>query len=151
MGMVYGIGRQAVTPVAAAMLLSLTTGLEEIAKIKLITVQGHAASDTKNTMALLRSTTNLVTPTAQTPSKHSPTSPASYTAAATTATTEPVTAAIPGLWEDGLQAFGGRSIGQFGPGDELVIMGATAGSNEVSLESSVGTAVVTCHIDFEDV
>lgn len=148
---VYGIGRQAVTPVAAAMLLSLTTGLQEIAKTKSITVDGHASSDAKNTMAYLRSTTNLVTPTAQTPSKHSSTSPAAYTDAATTATTEPVTAAIPALWERGLQAFGGQVRQDYGPGDELIIQGATAGNNEVSLESTVGTSVVTCHIDFEEV
>lgn len=146
----YVVAREGVTPTAGNMLLSLTTGLEEIARVNEVHVGGEATSSTVNRMAVRRSTTNLVTPTAQTPAKMSPTSPAAYTSGATTAGTEPVTAAAPAIWTYALNVFGGIIRWVAAPGQELYVMGATAGSNEVSLESSSGTGALSCQMVFEE-
>ena len=148
----YMIAREGVTPTAGNMLLGLTTGLQEIALIKEVRVQGEASSAGINRMTLRRSTTNLTTPTAQTPAKKSSTSPAAYTDGSTTATGEPTTAASPAVLTDALQCFGGRfQFKALDPLDAILIQGATAGNNEVTLESTSGTNVVSCDIDFDEV
>lgn len=147
----YVIAREGVTPVAGAMLLSLTTGLQEIARINEVSIGGEATSSTVNRMAVRRSTTNLITPTAQTPAKMSSTSPAAYTDAATTAATEPVTAAAPAIWTYALNVFGAVVRWVAAPGQELLIQGATAGNNEASLESSSGTGLHSCQMVFEEI
>ena len=147
----YNANRHNVTPVAAAMLLSLTTGLQEIARITEISVTGTATASGVNQMSFLRSTTILITPTAQTPAKSSPTSPAAYTDVATTATTEPVTAVAPYLWAYAINAFGNIIRWVAAPGMELWILGATAGNNEMSLESTVGTSTVSVGLLFEEI
>ena len=147
----YMIAREGVTPTAGDMLLSLTTGLQEIAKVNEIGVGGEATSSTVNRMAVRRSTTNLVTPTAQTPAKASSTSPAAYTDAATTAGTQPVTAAAPAIWTYALNVFGGLLRWVAAPGQELIIQGATAGNNELSLESAAGAGIISTQIVFEEV
>ena len=140
----YMTAREGVTPVAADMLLSLTTGLQEIDKVEEIRIGGEATTSTKNRMAVRRSTTNLITPTAQTPAKKSSTSPAAYTDAATTATTQPVTAAAPAIWTESIDAHG-NTVHWIAADEEdaLLVQGATAGNNELSLESSSGTGVVS--------
>ena len=147
----YVIAREGVTPVAGAMLLSLTTGLQEIARVNEIFIGGESTSSTVNRMAVRRSTTNLITPTAQTAAKMSSTSPAAYTDAATTATTEPVTAAAPAVWTNSENTFGGVVRWVAAPQQELLVQGATAGNNELSLESSSGTGVISCQIVFEEI
>lgn len=147
----YVIAREGASPSAGDMLLSLTTGLEEIAQINEIAVMGEATSSGVNRMAYRRSTSNLGTPTAQTPAKLSPTSPAAYTAAATTASAQPTTAAAPAVWTYALNCFGGVVRWSAGPKQEIFHMGATAGSNEGSLESSNGTNSISCQIIFEEV
>ena len=133
------------------MLLSLTTGLQEIARANEISIGGEATSSTVNRFAVRRSTTNLTTPTAQTPAKMSSTSPAAYTDAATTATGEPTTAAAPAIWTYALNVFGGVIRWVAAPGQELLVQGATAGSNEYTLESSSGTGVISTQIVFEEI
>lgn len=142
--------REGVTPVAADMLLSLTTGLQEVALIRDIAVDGEAASAGINRMAIRRSTTNLVTPTAQTPADRGPSGSAPYTDVATTAGTQPVTAAAPAVWARALQAYGGSIRVSIPDGQEIMVQGATAGNNEISLESSSGTNVITCELVFEE-
>ena len=148
----YVIAREGATPVAGNMMLGLTTGLQEIAKVTEIRIGGEAASSTKNRMAVRRSTSNLTTPTAQTPAKKSSTSPAAYTDASTTATGEPTTAAAPAIWTESLDAHG-NTIHWIAPeeADALLVQGATAGNNEITLESSSGTGVVSIEIVFEEV
>lgn len=147
----YLISRENATPVAGDMMLSLTTGLQEICKVRGIMLGGEAGASTVNRMAVRRSTTNLITPTAQTPAKKSSTSPAAYTDAATTAGTQPVTAALPALWTVSLNTFGGIVTWSAGPDEELLIQGATAGNNELSLESASGTGVLSGEMCFEEV
>jgi hypothetical protein len=147
----YAIAREGATPVAGNVLLALTTGLEEICRWGQITVQGEASTSTVNRMVVRRSTTNGTTPTAQTPSKLSPTSPAAYTSAATTVSGEPTTAALPGIWTRAFNAFGGIIQWTAAPGQELWNMGATAGSNESSLESSSGTGLISAEVVFEEI
>lgn len=147
----YATAREGVTPVAADVLQALTTGLEEIGRIGLITVQGESAASNINRMAVRRSTTNGTSPTAQTPSKLSPTSPAAYIAGATTFSGQPTTAAAPAIWTRAFNTFGGVIQWTAAPGQELWIMGATAGSNEVSLESSSGTGVISTEIVHEEI
>lgn len=148
----YVIAREGVTPVAGDMLLSLTTGLQEIARVCEIRIGGEAASSTKNRMAVRRSGTNLITPTAQTPAKKSSTSPAAYTDAATTAGTQPVTAAAPAIWTESLDAHG-NTVHWIAADDEddLLVQGATAGNNEMSLESSSGTGALSAEMVFKEV
>ena len=147
----YVVAREGATPTAAAMMLGLTTGLEEIARVNEVSIGGEATSSTVNRMAVRRSTTNLTTPTAQTPAKMSPTSPAAYTSGSTTASGEPTTAAAPAIWTYSLNVFGGVVRWVAAPGQELLIMGATAGSNEITLESSSGTGVISCQMVFEEI
>lgn len=148
----YIASRETVTPVAAAMLLSFTTGLQEICKVTEIRIGGSAASSTKNLFAMRRSTSNLTTPTAQTPAKKSSTSPAAYTDVATTASGEPTTAAAPAIWSEALDMHG-NTIHWIAPeeADALLVQGATAGNNEMSLESTTGTGAGTIEVVFEEV
>lgn len=148
---VYQVAREGATPVAGNMLLGLTTGLQEIALVGEVSVGGEATASSVNRMVVRRSTTNLTTPTAQTPSKASSTSPAAYTDAATTATGEPTTAAAPGIWTYAGNMFGGTWRWQAAPGQQLLIQGATAGNNEITLESSSGTGLLSCQMVFEEV
>ena len=148
---VYQIAREGATPVAGNMLLGLTTGLQEIAMVTEVSIGGEATTSTVNRMVVRRSTSNLTTPTAQTPSKASSTSPAAYTDAATTATGEPTTAAAPGIWTYSGNMFGGTWRWAAAPGQQLLIQGATAGNNEITLESASGTGLLSCQIVFEEV
>lgn len=150
MGMSYAAAREGATPVAGDVLLALTTAVDELARVSEVSVGGEATASAVNRMAVRRSTTNGVTPTAQTPSKMSPTSPASYTSGATTFTTQPVTAAAPAIWTYALNVFGGVVRWVAAPGQELIIEGATVGSSEISLESSSGTGLLSCQIVHED-
>ena len=151
MGMSYISSREGVTPVAGDMLLGWTTGADELARIMEIMIGGEAAASAVNRMAVRRSTTNLITPTAQTPAKRSPTSPASYTLVATTAATQPVTAALPALWTQAFNVFGGQVLWRALEADEgLIIVGATVGSSELSLEASSGTGVISGECVHED-
>ena len=147
----YIIAREGVTPVAGDMLLSLTTGLQEIARTNEVSIGGEATTSTVNRMAIRRSTSNLTSPTAQTPAKVSSTSPAAYTDAATTATGQPTTAAAPAIWTYALNVFGGVVRWVAAPGQELLVQGATAGNNEYSLESSSGTGAISCQMIFEEI
>lgn len=151
MGMGYVSARENVTPSAGDMLLSWTTGADELARIMEIMFGGEAGASTVNRMTIRRSTTNLITPTAQTPAKKSPTSPASYTLVATTAATQPVTAALPAIWTQSFNTFGGQLLWRaLEPDDGLIIVGATVGSAEVSLESSSGIGVISGEVCHED-
>lgn len=151
MGMSYVAARENCTPVAGDMILSWTTGADELARINEIMLGGESGASTVDRMALRRSTTNLITPTAQTPAKRSPTSPASYTSVATTAGTQPVTAALPAIWGVSFNTFGGTVLWRaLGPDEGLIIAGATVGSAEVSLESSSGTGVLSGEVVYED-
>lgn len=147
----YVIAREGATPVAGNMLLSLTTGLQEIAQATEVSIGGEATASTVNRMAIRRSSTNLTTPTAQTPAKMSTTSPAAYTDAATTATGEPTTVAAPAIWTYALNVFGGVIRWAAAPGQALLAQGATAGNNEYTLESSSGAGVISCQIVFEEI
>lgn len=146
----YMTAREGVTPVAGDVLLALTTGLEELSRITEVSVEGEATATAVNRMAVRRSTTNGVTPTAQTPSKGTPMSQAAYTSGATTFGTQPTTAAAPALWSYALNVHGGIVRWVASPYQELYLIGATAGNNEASLESSAGTGVVTCQIVHEE-
>lgn len=152
MGCKYVIAREGVTPTAGNVLLSLTTGLQEIARVCEIRIGGEASSSTKNRFAVRRSTANGTTPTAQTPAKKSSTSPAAYTDAATTFTGEPTTAAAPAIWTESMDMHG-NTIHWISPedDDDLLVQGATAGNNEISLESSSGTGAGSLEIVFEEV
>lgn len=147
----YAIAREGATPVAGAMLLGITTGLQEIAQVNEVSIGGEATTSTVNRMAIRRSTTNLTTPTAQTPSKMSTTSPAAYSDCATTATGEPTTAAAPAIWTYALNVFGGVIRWVAAPGQALLVQGATAGNNELTLESASGTGVISCQMLFEEI
>ncbi|OGT54349.1 MAG: hypothetical protein A3E01_15400 [Gammaproteobacteria bacterium RIFCSPHIGHO2_12_FULL_63_22] len=132
------------------MLLGATTGLQEVGLVRSLTVDGEAASAGINRMTMLRSTTNLTTPTAQTPADMGPSGSAPYIDYSTTATGEPTTAAAPGLVERALQAYG-QALAMAWPGlDAPIIQGATAGNNEITLESTSGTNVITCHAVIEE-
>jgi hypothetical protein len=147
----YIVAREGVTPVAGDVLLALTTGADELSLITEVAITGEATSSTVNRMAIRRSSTNGTTPTAQTPAKASPTSPAAYTSAATTFSAQPTTAAAPAVWTYALNVFGGIARWVAAPRQEIVIEGATAGSSEVSLESSNGTGQLSAQIMFEEV
>lgn len=146
----YAAAREGVTPTAGNMLLGATTGLQEVGKLRDMAVDGEAASAGINRMALRRSTTNLTTPTAQTPADRGPSGSAPYIDYSTTATGEPTTAAAPAAWTRALQAYGGSIRVQFPDGQEVIIQGATAGNNEVTLESSSGTNVISCEQVWEE-
>lgn len=133
------------------MLLGLTTGLQEIAQVGEVSIGGESTASTVNRMAVRRSTSNLTTPTAQTPSKAASTSPAAYTDGSTTATGEPTTAAAPAIWTYALNTFGGVIRWVAAPGQQLLIQGATAGNNEITLESSSGTGLISCQMLFEEI
>jgi hypothetical protein len=150
MGYRYVTAREGVTPVAGDELLALTAATDKMARVREVAVMGEATASGVNRMAVRRSTTNAITPTAQTPAKISPTSPAAAITAATTHTTQPVTAAAPALWTYALNAFGGIVRWVAAPEDEMWIEGGTAGNNEVSLESSSGTNLVSCQMIHEE-
>src|SRR5262245_110612 len=147
----YTIAREGVTPVAGDVLLALTTGADEFCKVVEVAVGGEATVSTINRMTVRRSTTNGLSPVAQTPAKMSPTSPISYTDGATSFGTQPVTAAAPAIWTYALNVFGGLVRWVAAPGQELIVEGSVAGNSQVSLESSVGTGIVSCQLVFEDV
>jgi len=148
----YLAARETVTPVAGNMVLGFTTGLQEICKVTEIRIGGSAASSTKNLFAMRRSTSNLTTPTAQTPAKKSPTSPAAYTDVATTATGEPTTAAAPAIWSEAMDMHGNVVHWvAMTEADVLLVLGATAGNNEMTLESTTGTGAGTIEVVFEEV
>lgn len=142
--------REGATPVAGNMLLGATTGLQEVANLRDIAVDGEAASAGINRMVIRRSTTNLTTPTAQTPADRGPSGSAPYVDYSTTATGEPTTAALPGVWTRALQSYGGSIRVSLPDGQEIVIQGATAGNNEITLESTSGTNVISCELVFEE-
>lgn len=147
----YIANREGATPVAGNVLLALTTGADEATTISEIAITGEATASAVNRMAVRRSTTNGTTPTAQTPARLSPIQQAAYTSVATTFTgSEPTTAAAPALWAYAINAFGALLRWIPGPGQGLFVLGNTAGNNEVSLESSSGTAVITAQIIFEE-
>lgn len=146
----FTISREGVTPVAAEMLLGATTGLQEVGLMRSWACDGEAAAAGINRMAWRRSTTNLVTPTAQTPADRGPSGSAPYVDYSTTASTQPVTAALPALVTRALQAYG-QAIAMAWPGlDAAMIQGATAGNNEMTLESTSGTNVISTEAVFEE-
>ena len=142
--------REGATPVAADMLLGATTGLQEVGLLRDIAVDGEASSAGINRMTIRRSTTNLTTPTAQTPADRGPSGSAPYIDYSTTASGQPTTAAAPAVWARALQAYGGSIRVSLPDGQEVMIQGATAGNNEVTLESTSGTNVITCELVFEE-
>jgi hypothetical protein len=151
MGALYTANRVAAAPVADDTHLAITSGATEMAAVQEITVGGAGTASGVDEWVLRRSTTNGVTPTAQTPAKLSPTSPAAYIAAATTFTgTQPVTAADPAVWRDTLNVFGGKIRWVAGPGMGIWIMAAVAGDSELSLESDVGTGTVSAGLLWEE-
>lgn len=145
----YIVSREGVTPVAVDVVLALTTGVDEIAEVQEIHVGGEATASGVSRWAIRRSTTNGVTPTTQVPAKHSPVQQAGYTQGATTFTTQPATAALPALWTRTFNAFGGVLQWWKERGKGLVIIGATAGNSEISLESA-HTQVASCELVFEE-
>lgn len=144
------------TVTAGDVILALTTGLEELSRITEIAFGGEATASAVNRYAVRRSTTNGVTPVAQTAAKGTPMSQAAYTSGAVKVgatqafTTQPVTAAVPGLWTYSMNAFGGVIRWVAAPGQEIYIIGATAGNNEVSSESSSGTSAISHQLVFEE-
>lgn len=146
----YVGGREGVTPVAGDVLLAGTTAADESSELLEITVQGEAAASGINRMAVRRSTTNGATPTAQTAAKRSPLQQAAYTAFATTFGTQPTTAAAPAIWHRALNAFGGLLQWIQNKGSGLLVLGATAGNSEWSIESTTGTNVVSLECVVEE-
>lgn len=151
MAMSYISAREGVTPIAGEVLLAHTTEVDEIARLTEVSIGGEATASTVNRMAIRRSSTNGITPTAQTPAPASPTSPASYTSVATTFATQPVTVAAPALWTYALNVFGGVVRWVAAPGQEIWLEGATVGNAELSLESSSGVGLLSCQIIHEDI
>lgn len=146
----FTAAREGATPVAGNMLLGATTGLQEIGLLRSWSVDGEAASAGINRMAWRRSTANLTTPTAQTPADRGPSGSAPYIDYSTTATGEPTTAAAPAIVTRALQSYG-QAIYMAWPGlDAPIIQGATAGNNEITLESSSGTNVISTEAVFEE-
>lgn len=146
----YAIAREGVTPVAGNVLLALISGADEAYRVTEVSVGGEATSSTVNRMVVRRSTTNGSTATAQTPAELAILGPASVIDGATTFMTEPTTAAAPGLWTYALNVFGGVVRWVAAPGQEIYGYGNTAGNNEVSLESSSGTGVISCQVLYEE-
>lgn len=147
----YAVAREGATPVAGNVLLCLTSQADEVGKVNEVSVGGEATSSTVNRMTVRRSTTVGSTATTQTPSRMTPTSQATIIRGATTFTTEPTTAAAPAIWSYALNVFGGVVRWVAAPGQELLIVGATAASSEISLESSSGTGLITTQIIFEEI
>lgn len=150
MGAVYVAARVAVTPTVDETILALTSGASEGAEVIGISCAGEATASAIQTFVLRRSSTNGATPTAQTPAKKSPLSPASVIAVATTWGTQPTTAADPATWTRGYNAFGGIIHWIAAPGHGVRIASSTAGDSEVSFEADIGTSPVSAEIIFEE-
>ena len=148
----YVVARESTAPVQTNVFLALTAATDEIGRVGDIFIGGEATAALVNAYAIRRSTTNGVTPTAQTPAQISSTTPVAQVSGATTFTgTEPVTAAAPAIWTASFNAFGGVIRWAAPPGQELLINGAVP-DNEISLEAAIASpSIISCQLVFEEI
>lgn len=148
----FAVARQSATPVADESILALTAAASEGAEITQIGIGGEATASAIQVFVLRRSTTNGITPTAQTPERLHSSSPASAIGAATTWGTEPVnTVTPPATWTRSYNAFGGVISWIAAPGHGIWILEAAAPDAEVSFEADVGTSPLSQQIIFEEI
>lgn len=148
----YIVGREGLTvPASPAPIITLKSAANIVARVNEIFIGGEAVTSTVNRLAMRRSTTDGVTPTAQTPAKASSSQPAAQSTSATAFGTNPTLAAAPAIWATALNVFGGIVRWVAAPGQELYVQGATAGNDEIGLYGPSGTGAITNQMVFEEI
>lgn len=145
----YNSNREGATPIAAEVLLALTSSATSVDRIVEVFIGGEATASTVNRMTARRSSAVGTTPSAQTPEKLNPRSAAAAATVATTFSAEPTTVAVAlGTWA--FNAFGGVIRWVAAPGEELYVVGGTAADTEISIESTSGTGLISLDMKFEE-
>ena len=144
----YQCARTAYTPTATADNVAYTAnGFEAyvaaaapaIARINEVMEGGEATSSTVNVMALRRDSTATATPTAKTPQKLNPSSPANGGTYHQTGTTPGTPANATHLLNLSLNVFGGIVRWVAAPGQEIYLIGGSSGNSEAGLSAVSGT------------
>lgn len=122
-----------------------------IARVNEVMEEGEATSSTVNVMAFRRHSTAATTPTAKTPGKANPSSPANTGTYHQTASTQPTPSAGTHLLNLSLNVFGGIVRWVAAPGQELYLIGGSSGNSEASLSAVTGTpGVMSNHFIVEE-
>ena len=135
------------------MLLSLTTGLQEIARTNEVSIGGEATSSTVNVWTIRRHTTASTTPTNRVPVPFNPYSVASVFQGFITASTNPTVAALATIQHVinlSFNTFGGIVRWVAAPDEEIYVITASANNNEVSLSTVTGAGVASSHYVVEE-
>lgn len=154
MGYGYALAREGVTPTADETLISGITDSAPTAfvtRINEIFIGGEASASAVNRYVLRRATTVGSLPTAQVPAQLSSAGPAAQAAWATTWGTQPITAALPAVWTTAMNAFGGVVRWVAAPQQEILLTGGVAADQQVSLESTSGTSVISLQVLIEEI
>jgi hypothetical protein len=150
--LVYAVGREGLTvPASPAPFNTVKSAANVIGRINEIDLGGESGASNPNRAIMRRSTTDGVTPVAQTPAKTSSSAQAAQCTSATSFTTNPTLAAAPGLWSQAINAFGGIIRWVAAPGQELLVQGATAGNDEIGLYFPLNAGVLTGGFLFEEI
>jgi len=130
------------TPVTGEDEWALTAAANEYGLIEEFHMGGEATTSTAMRTDVTRNGTNGATPTAGDVQKLHPFSQTNVIAFTKSWGTQP-TVAAGNLWSESWNAHGGVIRWLAAPGEEFVILDATAGENEISCEAGVGTGVST--------
>jgi len=146
----YNVANGGFTPTAASVSLSVTSTSTSMDRIVEWFLGGEATSSTVNRMAIARSTAVGTTPTAVTPSLLNPRSAAANFTAASAFTGGQPTFATVALATLAFNAFGGVVRWVAAPGEEMYVIGSTAGDTQITLRSVSGAGIMSADTKIEE-